>query len=97
VLFWQKLNPAQRLAPHAHYRIFKSAKHRYAIKILDQRPDFDHIVRIDTDKLPNHSDITIEALTFKDPRAPDQTLLDAAFAKQSLCVQTIYLDSLDLQ
>jgi hypothetical protein len=97
VLFWQQLNPAQRVSPQARYRIFKSAKHSYAVKILDQRPDFDHIVRIDADQLPNKNGITLEATTLRDPMSPDQPLLEAAFAKQPLRVQTIYLDSLDLQ
>jgi hypothetical protein len=97
LLFWQQLNPTQRLASQAHYRIVTSAKHRYAIKTLDQRPDFDHIVRIESGKFPNGSVLTVSTPTFKDPKRPDQILLDAAFAKQSLRVQTIYLDSLDLQ
>jgi hypothetical protein len=47
VLLFRRLSPALREAPTGRYRLIGTGRERFAVKIIDRRPDFDHIVRLD--------------------------------------------------
>ena len=47
VLMFRQLSPEAKVSDSAHYVQIGSGKHRYLIKQIDSRPDYDHIVAYD--------------------------------------------------
>jgi len=66
VLLFRRLKPAPRDAATGRYRLIGKGDEWFAFKTIDRRPDFDHIVRLDTPALRGEVEVPLHGLARPD-------------------------------
>lgn len=92
VLLFRRLDPAPVVREQLHYVAIGAGSERYLVKLIDSRPDFDHIVALDG--------VTADVKSLSLPRVDDDVL--AALVPTLLGADahvrgTVYRDAQDLQ
>ena len=62
VLLFRRLSPAQREAATGRYRLIGKGSEWFAVKTIDRRPDFDHIVRLDAPRARGAVDVALQGV-----------------------------------
>lgn len=89
VLLFRRLQAAPRDAKTGHYRLIGQSAEWFAIKVIDRRPDFDHIVRLQAPRLHGEVDVPLQGVSRPGTR------LQQAFEAASLT--EIYFETDDLR
>ena len=63
VLLFRRLSPAQRKAATGRYRLIGKGSEWFAVKTIDRRPDFDHIVRLDAPQARGEVQVELQGVT----------------------------------
>lgn len=87
VLLFRRLNAAPREAATGRYRLIGKGEEWFAFKILDRRPDFDHILRLKAPEARGEVDVALRGLN-----RPD---VQRAFSAKA--VTEIYFETGDLR
>jgi hypothetical protein len=66
VLMFRRLQPAPRDAALGRYRVIGRGGEWFAFKMIDRRPDFDHIVRLDAPAVRGEVDVALQGLARPD-------------------------------
>ena len=90
VLVFRRLDPAERQGSVGHYKLVGAGAERFAFKLIDRRPDFDHIVRL-VDPAARPAGIDVPLHQVANPGAA----LREAFRAKSLV--EIYFETGDLR
>ena len=62
VLLFRRLNPAQREAATGRYRLIGKGDEWFAFKAIDRRPDFDHIVRLESPRQHGEANVALQGV-----------------------------------
>lgn len=62
VLLFRRLSPSPREAATGRYRLIGRGAEWFALKIIDRRPDFDHILRLDAPAGPGEAEVALQGL-----------------------------------
>ncbi|MDR7333495.1 hypothetical protein [Roseateles asaccharophilus] len=89
VLLFRRLKAAPREAGKGRYRLVGKGSEWFAFKTIDRRPDFDHIVRLDTPLVRSEVDVALQGLT-----RPDAAVQQAFKARG---LTEIYFETEDLR
>lgn len=89
VLLLRRLSEAPRDASTGRYRLIGRGREWFAFKIIDRRPDFDHIVRLDAPQRRGEVEVALRGLN-----KPD-VAVQSAFRAQGLT--EIYFETGDLR
>lgn len=91
VLLFRRLDPAPRTGSAGRYRLVGKGSEWFAFKVIDRRPDFDHIVRVES---PGEMrDVTVPLQGLRRDR-PSVELLQAFRARR---VTELYFETGDLR
>jgi hypothetical protein len=63
VLLFRRLSPAPREAATGRYRLIGRGREWFAFKLIERRPDFDHIVRVERPQVRGEIDIALQGVT----------------------------------
>lgn len=88
VLLFRRLQPQPRDAGIGHYRLVGQGQEWFAFKLIDRRPDFDQIVRLDAPGRHGEADVPLQGL-----RNPG-TAVQRAFQARGL--RELYFETADL-
>lgn len=89
VLLFRRLDPALRQAATGHYHLIGRGDEWFAFKRIDRRPDFDHIVRLQSPRAKRDAQVRLQGLT-----APDAAV-QRAFGARGLT--PLYFETGDLR
>jgi hypothetical protein len=89
VLLFRRLSPAPREAATGRYRLIGGGGEWFAFKAIDRRPDFDHIVRLETPRKRGMLDVALSG-----SNAPNAAVLEAFKARR---LTEIYFETGDLR
>ena len=89
VLLFRRLSPAPREVATGRYRLIGQGSEWFAVKTLNRRPDFDHIVRLTAPQVRGEVDVALQGLD-----RPNATV-QRAFKAQALT--EIYFETDDLR
>jgi hypothetical protein len=89
VLLFRRLNPAPREAATGRYRLVGQGSEWFAVKTIDRRPDFDHIVRLHAPQARGESEVPLRGVAR--PNAAVQRAFKASRATE------IYFETDDLR
>lgn len=89
VLLFRRLSTAEREAPNGRYRLIGKGSEWFAFKIIDRRPDFDHIVRLQSPEVKGEVDVTLQGI------ARPNAAVQRAFKAKGLI--EIYFETDDLR
>ncbi len=89
VLLFRRLSAAPREAATGRYRLIGGAGEWFAIKIIDRRPDFDHIVRLEAPRRRGEVDVALNGID-----RPGATVMQAFQARR---LNEIYFETNDLR
>lgn len=89
VLLFRRLNPARREAASGRYWLIGRGSEWFAFKLIDRRPDFDHIVKLDAPQVRGEVDVALQGL------ARPSATVQAAFKAQGLT--ELYFETDDLR
>jgi hypothetical protein len=89
VLLFRRLDPRPREAATGHYRLVGQGSEWFAVKEIDRRPDFDHIVRLTTPQIRARTLVRLRGL------APPGDAVQSAFKAAALT--EIYFETDDLR
>lgn len=62
MLLFRRLSAAPREAAAGRYRLVGKGGEWFAFKLIDRRPDFDHIVRLDSPQARGEADVPLQGL-----------------------------------
>lgn len=62
VLLFRRLSAAERDAPSGRYRLIGKGSEWFAVKTIDRRPDFDHIVRLEAPQARGEVEVALQGL-----------------------------------
>lgn len=91
VLLFRRLDPAPREGATGRYRLIGKGGEWFAFKVIDRRPDFDHIVRLESPGVTR--DVTVPLQGLRRDR-PSVELLQAFRARR---VTELYFETGDLR
>jgi len=63
VLLFRRLDPSPREAATGRYRLIGRGAEWFALKMIDRRPDFDHILRLDAPALRGEAEVALLGLS----------------------------------
>jgi hypothetical protein len=66
VLLFRRLDPALRQATTGRYRLVGRGDEWFALKLIDRRPDFDHIVRLQSPRALREAQVRLQGLATPD-------------------------------
>lgn len=66
VLLFRRLSPAPRESATGRYRLIGRGSEWFAIKLIDRRPDFDHILRLDAPRVRGEATVALQGLARPD-------------------------------
>ncbi|MBW8846877.1 MAG: hypothetical protein JF607_18080 [Burkholderiales bacterium] len=89
VLLFRRLDPTPRAAATGRYRLIGQGGEWFAFKLIDRRPDFDHIVRLDAPRRRGEADVPLQGLA-----RPDAAVQRAFKARGST---EVYFETDDLR
>jgi hypothetical protein len=89
VLLFRRLGAVPREAATGRYRLVGKDREWFAVKTIDRRPDFDHIVRLDTPGVQGEVSVPLQGMS-----RPDAAVQRAFKAKG---LTTIYFETDDLR
>lgn len=89
VMLFRRLSPAQREASTGRYRLIGKGSEWFAVKTIDRRPDFDHIVRLKAPQVRGEVDVPLQGVA-----RPGATVQRAFKAKG---LTEIYFETDDLR
>jgi len=87
VLLFRRLSPAAREAATGRYRLIGRGSEWFAFKLIDRRPDFDHIVKLEAPTQRGEVEVGLQGLVRPDPRR----------AFQAQAATEIYFETGDLR
>lgn len=91
VLLFRRLDPAPRAGSAGRYRLVGKGSEWFAFKVIDRRPDFDHIVRVESPGVMRDVTVPLQGLT---RGRPSVELLQAFRARR---VTELYFETGDLR
>ena len=94
VLIFRHLSPKLKKSENAHYRQIGSGAHRFLVKEIDSRPDFDHIVAIATKSTSPTKALKVNKIAVNEPAA--QALASAMKPAHMRIIGTVYFCTDDL-
>jgi hypothetical protein len=98
VLVFRRLNAAQRSAPIGRYVLVGAHTEWFALKEIDRRPDFDHLLRLSGGPAPKTRAVRVAVPQLA---APSVATLNAALAQELgpgwRAEQTLYFETDDLR
>lgn len=62
MLLFRRLDPAPRESATGRYRLIGRGSEWFAIKLIDRRPDFDHILRLDAPLVRGEATVALQGL-----------------------------------
>lgn len=89
VLLFRRLDPAPRELPVGSYRLIGKGSEWFAFKVIDRRPDFDHIVRVESPGVTR--DVTVPLQGLGRPR------VEVLHAFRARRVTELYFETGDLR
>jgi hypothetical protein len=89
VLLFRRLNPAAREAATGRYRLIGKGNEWFAFKTIDRRPDFDHIVRLDSPQTRGEVEVALQGV------AKPNAAVQQAFKAKNLT--EVYFETDDLR
>lgn len=89
VLLFRRLSPAPREAATGRYRLIGKGSEWFAFKVIDRRPDFDHIVRLDSPQARGEVEVALQGLA-----RPDAAVQQAFKARN---LTAVYFETDDLR
>jgi len=98
VLMFKRLNKQAQTADSGRYLLIGQGSEWFAVKEINRRPDFDHILLLEGQQAPRSSSFT---LALSEQQCPDNMSIDLALSQQLgpawRIIKTLYFETGDLR